>query len=160
MSEGTATVDASDSSGPSVGVCSPSSTSSVSSVGSSTACSRDGRARPSSSASTGARRLRLRPPARGGKGPGAESQGRGGKKGLYEVGEGGAACTDFSAAGGGVSMVVFVGGVEAESCVCEWAEGVEGAGWGVWMRWTGGVRECTMGGVWPMARFTGGMAAM
>jgi hypothetical protein len=56
--------------------------------------------------------------------------------------------------------VLFVGGVDADNCVCECAEGVEGAGWGVCMRWTGGVRECTMGGVCPIARLTGGMAAM
>jgi hypothetical protein len=56
--------------------------------------------------------------------------------------------------------VVFVGGVEAEYCVCEWAEGVEGASWGVCMRWTGGKCECTIGGVCPIERFTGGMAAM
>ena len=77
-SEGTATVDASDSSGSSVGVRSPSSGSSDSCTTSSTTCSREGRARPSSSASTGARRLRLRPAARAGNGPGTDSQGRDG----------------------------------------------------------------------------------
>lgn len=55
---------------------------------------------------------------------------------------------------------MFVGGVEADRCVCECAEGVDGAGWGVCMRWTGGVCECTTGGVCPSARLTGGMAAM
>jgi hypothetical protein len=54
-------------------------------------------------------------------------------------------------------MVEAVGGVEAESCPWECTEGVDGAGWGVCRRCTGGVCECTMGGVWPMARFTGGM---
>ena len=44
-------------------------------------------------------------------------------------------------------MVEAVGGVEAESCPCEWTEGVDGAGWGVCRRCTGGVCECTMGGV-------------
>jgi hypothetical protein len=47
-SEGTAAVDARDSVGSSVGVCSPSATSSVvSATLTSTACSREGRARPS-----------------------------------------------------------------------------------------------------------------
>jgi hypothetical protein len=46
-----------------------------------------------------------------------------------------------------VSTVLFVGGVEIDMCVCECADGVEGAGWGVCIRWTGGVCECTMGGV-------------
>jgi hypothetical protein len=72
-SEGTAAVDACDSSGSSVGVCSPSSASSVSI--SSTGCVRDGRARPSSSASTNALRRLLRRAARGGKGPGTDCQG-------------------------------------------------------------------------------------
>jgi hypothetical protein len=75
-SEGTAAVDACDSSGSSVGVCSPSSASSVSiELASSTGCVRDGRARPSSSASTGALRRLLRRAARGGKGPGTDCQG-------------------------------------------------------------------------------------
>jgi hypothetical protein len=77
------------------------------------------------------------------------------------TGVGGATWTGFdSTTGEGVSTVVLVGGVEADKCVCECADGVDGAGWGVWMRCTGGVCECTMGGVCPMARLTGGMAAM
>ena len=85
-SEGTATVDASDSVGSSVGVRSPSAASSTSSTGSSSkACSRDGRARPSSPAATGARRLLLPLAARGGNGPGTDSHGSGGWNGLYVV---------------------------------------------------------------------------
>jgi hypothetical protein len=77
-SEGTAAVDASDSVGSSVGVCSPSLISTLSEALSSTACSREGSARPSSPAATGALLRRLRPAARGGNGPGAEIQGSGG----------------------------------------------------------------------------------
>jgi hypothetical protein len=67
------------------------------------------------------------------------------------------ACSVFDSATGGVSTVVFVGGVDDDKYACECAEGVEGAGCGVCMRWTGGVCECTMGGVCPMARLTGTM---
>ncbi len=57
-------------------------------------------------------------------------------------------------------MVVFVGGVEADKCVCDCTDGVDGAGCGVCIRGMGGVRECTIGGVWPMDRLTGGMCAI
>jgi hypothetical protein len=67
--------------------------------------------------------------------------------------------------GGGVEAAKAVGGVGEDTGACwECTEGVEGSGWGV--RWgvgicgAGGVRECTMGGVWPMLRFTGGRWAM
>lgn len=54
----------------------------------------------------------------------------------------------------------MVGGVGDETCVCDVTEGVDGAGcgvrWGVGRRGAGGVREWTMGGVWPRARLTGG----
>lgn len=53
-------------------------------------------------------------------------------------------------------MLVFVGGVEADRCVCDCTDGVEGAGWGVCMFGMGGVCECTIGGVCPMDRLTGG----
>lgn len=69
---------------------------------------------------------------------------------------GGAAWAGFeSATGGGVATALCVGGVETDWC-CECTEGVDGAGWGVCMRGAGGVWECTMGGVWPRARLTGG----
>jgi hypothetical protein len=78
-------VDACDSSGSSIGVrssdanCSGSSTASASIGSASTTCSRDGKANPSSSIETGARRRLLRPAARGGKGAsGTDSQGSGG----------------------------------------------------------------------------------
>jgi hypothetical protein len=52
--------------------------------------------------------------------------------------------------GGGVAVAVAaVGGVTSACCEC--TDGVEegswGVRWGVGMRATGGVRECTMGGV-------------
>lgn len=57
--------------------------------------------------------------------------------------------------------MLFVGGVDEDRCDCECTEGVDGAGWGVCMRGTGGVWEWTMGGVCPIARLMGGaMAAM
>ena len=67
--------------------------------------------------------------------------------------------------GGGVDVARVVGGVGEEmAACCECAEGVEGTGWGVcWgvgIRGAGGVRECTIGGVWPMARLTGGRCTM
>jgi hypothetical protein len=74
-----------------------------------------------------------------------------------------AGCTGFvSGTDGGLATVVCAGagGVGEFMCTCEWTDGVEGARWGVCMRWTGGVCEWTMGGVWPSERFTGGMAAM
>lgn len=77
------------------------------------------------------------------------------------TGVGGVAWAGFTSTAGGVSIVLLVGGVEDDRWDCECAEGVDGAGWGVCMRGTGGVWECTMGGVCPMARLTGGgMAAM
>jgi hypothetical protein len=55
---------------------------------------------------------------------------------------------DFdSAIGGGLSTVVLVCGVEEDNWVCDCTEGVDDAGWGVWVRATGGVREWTIGGV-------------
>lgn len=79
-SDGTAMVDACDSSGSSVGVRVPSASCSLSSdVSSSTACSREGSASPSSSVDTGALRRRRRLEARAGKSEsGTDSQGRGG----------------------------------------------------------------------------------
>jgi hypothetical protein len=150
-SEGPAIVDACDSSGSSVGVRSPSVSCSTSfGASSSTACSREGKASACSSVETGALRRLLRREARGGKSASAtESQGRG-RWYDFAVGCGvsGAASVGFdSATGGGLSTVVLVCGVEDDICVCDCTEGVDGAGWGVCMRGTGGVREWTMGGV-------------
>ena len=78
-SEGTAAVDACDSSGPSVGVRSLSSLSSAPVAGSSKTWPREGRARPASCAGTMALFLLLRPAARAGKSAsGTDSQGSGG----------------------------------------------------------------------------------
>jgi hypothetical protein len=150
-SEGPAMVEACDSSGSSVGLRSPSvSCSTAFSVSSSTACSREGRASACSSVETGALRRLLPREARGGKSSsGTESQGRGGSYDLVmSCGDGGAACDGFdSATGGELSTVVLVCGVEDDICACDCTEGVDGVGWGVCMRGTGGVREWTIGGV-------------
>jgi hypothetical protein len=78
VSEGTAIVEACETAGSSVGVSSPSAASSSFDLSSSAAWARRGRATPCSSAATGALRRLLRRAARGGNGPGADSQGRSG----------------------------------------------------------------------------------
>lgn len=131
-SEGTATVEACDSSGSSVGVWIPSVVCSVSTKDSSgAACSREGNARPSSCAGTATLRLLLRLAARGGNSAsGTDSHGKGGQKGLNVVGcgagGGGAGWAGFDSTTGGGVMVVLVSGVEADTWVCECTEGVEG----------------------------------
>ena len=55
-----------------------------------------------------------------------------------------------SAVGGDEAAVVEAvagGGVDVDGCVCEWADGVDGAGGGVGRR---GVGAWATGGVWAM----------
>ena len=139
ISEGAATVDACDSSAPSVGVCTCSSICSGFACSSgSAACSRAGNAKPSSLARTGALLRFFFCDALGGNSTsGTDSQGSGGWKGLRSgegcLGGADAAAEDLEGVldGGRVAEVMLVEGVGESTGGIDAIDGDEGAGWGV-----------------------------
>jgi hypothetical protein len=147
ISEGASRVDACESSRPSVGVKSGSTcTSGTSDISSfSTAWSRVGNASPLSLARTGPRLRFFFCEALGGNAAsGTESQGSGGWKGF----RGGAESEDCEGVLDGIFAVVMP--VDSVGELTRWVDATEGdetTGCGVWLRMTGGICECAMGGV-------------